>query len=285
MRTSRSRCLMLALGLAFSPLVAEAQHPLALDAFDGWETWPLVRPGDLDLSSVVLAPVRIAFAGFFPGAGGFGVPPLDSLTMWMDVLPATFHGKPALWVQWTSSGVRTRAAEAPALDAILVDRATFRLLFRVARSGPAKAWAGAYDLIHATEDSVVQVSVGDDGAAAKHVLDRHATYFDFATYPFLFPFLNLRPGLGLRLAGYDFLGKQEEILAVHVAGRTTVTDARGTTHDVWQVDVMPSHRATLISFYVTPTAPYFYGWDYRLVRDGSTAIKLTYRGWVSTAIP
>jgi hypothetical protein len=262
----------------------EAQRPIPLDDFTGWESWPLVRPGDLDLSGATLQPVHIEFDGLFPGPRGFGSQPLDSLTMWMDLLPARFHGRAAYWVTWTSSGPRPPREEAPAIDAILVERRSFRLLFRLARSGPASFWAGRYEYVQAAPDSVVQVTVDDSGTTSRHALGTDHPLFEFASYPFLFPWLELRAGNGMRLAGYDYLDKKEEILAVRVVGRVTIPDARGVGHEVWRVDVMPAHRATLISFFVAREPPYFYGWDYRLTRDGSSAVRLTLRGWLPTSI-
>jgi hypothetical protein len=257
------------------------QQPLSLEHFEGWETWPLMAPGDLHLENDSLAPLRIEFDGLFPGPNGFGVPPLDSLTMYMDVMDVNFHGAPALWVQWTSRPP-PHGTGVPALDALVVDRATFRLLFRVAASNRGE-WAGQYEVIQAMPDRVVQVTVSEDGETGQHVLEGPATYFDFASYPFLFPLLDLREGLAFRLGGYDYLDKSAEVLAVRVVARTSVSDASGGAHDVWRVDVMPPHRATLITFYVSREPPFFYGWDYRLARDGSTALKLTLRAWAPTS--
>jgi hypothetical protein len=261
---------------------AAAQEPLSLEHFDGWEMWPLVEPGDLHPDNAGLVPIRIELDGLFPGPNGFGVPPLEGLTMYMDVTESSFHGNPALWVQWTSKPP-PGSPGAPALDVLLVDRETFRLLFRIAGSARGD-WAGRYELIQAPPDRVVQVTVGEDGETTKNVLASSASHFDFAAYPFLLPFLDLREGMGWRLSGYDYLEKKGEVLAVRVVGRTSLTDADGVEHDVWQVDVMPAHSATLISFYVSEKPPYFYGWDYRLTRDGSTALKLTLRGWTPMAI-
>lgn len=123
-----------------------------------------------------------------------------------------------------------------------------------------------------------QVTVNQDGTTATHTVEG-AAYFDFATYQFLFPFLRLREGMAFRLSGYEYLEQRAEVLPVKIVGRVKFTDARGAEHDAWQVDVMPAHRATLITFYVSEEPPFFYGWDYRLTRDGATAIKLTLRGW------
>lgn len=263
---------------------ATAQQPVSLDHFDGADSWPLYRPGDLPLDNAALRPQRIAFDGRFPGPQGFGRGPLVHLTLYMDVLDVFFHGEPAVWVQWTSTSPPESSTEAPALDALVVDRATFRLLFRVGRSGPAQAWAGRYEIVHATPDSTIQVSVRDDGSTDRKVLADPGPRFDFATYPFLFPFLDLHEGLSFRLAGYDFVDEAEEILAVRVVGRTRITDATGGGREVWRVDVLPPHRATLITFWVTRQAPFFYGWEYRLTRDGTTALDMTYRGWLPTSM-
>lgn len=262
-----------------SPAVA-AQQPLSLDHFDGWETWPLYHPGELSLATQRLVPLRIAFDGLFPGAQGFGRPPLDTLTMIMDVVEQRFHGAPALWIQWLSQP--SAGGGSPALDALLVDRATFRLLFRLAASARGE-WAGRYEVVQAKPDGVTQVTVNEDGTTGAHTLEGGGTYFDFATYPFLFPLLDLREGMAFRLSGYEYLEQRAEILPVRVVGRTRVADAHGREREVWRVDIMPAHRATLISFYVSRDPPFFYGWDYRLTRDGSTALKLTLRGWTRVA--
>ncbi len=272
---------MLVLSLLAAPPVA-AQGALSLAHFDGWDAWPLYEPGDVAIANAELMPLRIEFDGLFPGPNGFGRQPLDSLTMLMDVVEASFRGAPAVWVQWLSKPSRKTVA-APALDALLVDRATFRLLFRMAASQRGD-WAGRYELVQAQPDRVLQVTVDEDGTTKTQTLEGAANYFDFATYQFLLPFLDLRQGMRFRLLGYEYLEKRPEVLPVRVVGRTQVVDARGREHEVWRVDVMPEHRQTLISFYVSEEPPFFYGWDYRLTRDGSTAVKLTLRGWTPTSI-
>lgn len=266
-------------GLSVAP--ARAQEPLSLEHFDGWESWPLVEPGDLQVDTTGLVPLRIEFDGLFPGPNGFGVPPPQPLTMYMDVIESRFHGEPALWIQWLSKP-RAEEGGSPALDALLVERGTFRLLFRIAASARGE-WAGNYELIQARPDGVTQVSVGEDGSSAKQVLDGPANYFDFATYQFLLALIDLRENDRYRLSGYDLLDKDAEVLAARVVGRVMVPDADGREHEVWRVDLMPAHRATLISFYVTGEPPYFYGWDYRVTRDGSTALKLTLKAWTTTS--
>ncbi len=268
----------------FLPGAGASQQALNTAAFDGWERWPLYRPGELSFAHERLAPLRVAFDAEFPGSQGFGVEPLERMTMYMDVLNVNFRGLPATWVQWTSTSP-AEGTEAPALDALVVDRSTFRLLFRIARSGPAQGWAGRYEVLHAMNDRVIQVSVEDDGATETNVRDRSAPTFDFATYPFLFPLLDLREGMKFRLAGYDHLAKEEEILPVHVARRVRVADAAGTGHDAWQVDVLAPHGAVLITFYVATEPPWFYGWQYRLTRDGSVALRMTLRDWIPTSTP
>lgn len=270
------RAAVLVAGL-FSARTAAGQQPVRLDHFDGWERWPLYAPGDLPITSGKLIPLRITFDGLFPGPRGFGRPPLDSITMLMDVIEETFHGAPALWIQWLSRP-SAKPTASPALDALLVDRGTFRLLFRLAASARGE-WAGRYEVLQARPKLLVQATVNEDGTAERHVLQAPADYFDFATYQFLLPFIELREGMAFRLSGYEYLEKTPEVLPVRVVGRARVADAAGTMHDVWQVDIMPAHRATLITFYVSPEPPFFYGWDYRLTKDGSTALKLTLRGW------
>lgn len=274
-------CLCAALLAAFP---VSAQQALSTDGFRGWESWPLYHPGDLALDNARLEPMHLAFDALFPGPQGFGRGPLEPMTMYMDVFDAFFHGKAALWIQWTSSSPPAREDAAPAIDALLVDRATFRYLFRIGRSGPVDKWAGRYEIVHARPDGVTQTTVNDDGTTATKTLEGPANYFDFATYQFLLPFLDLHEGMQFRLAGYEYIDKAEEILPVRVVGRTRISDAAGQAHDVWQVDVMPAHGLLLITFYVSRAPPYFFGWDYRLTRDGRSAMKLTFRGWRSTAI-
>lgn len=272
---------LLSAGCLVTPSVLCAQTPLSLDHFDGWEAWPLYEPGQLPIANTQLAPLRIEFAGLFPGANGFGRQPLDSLTMYMDVIESRFHGALALWIQWLSKPPASSSGS-PALDALLVDRATFRLLFRLAASQRGN-WAGQYELVQPQAKQLVQVTVQEDGTTEKHTLEA-SNFFDFATYQFLFPLLDLHEGMAFRLSGYEYIEKRAEILPVKVVGRTRVADAGGRMHNVWQVDIMPEHRATLITFYVSQEAPYFYGWDYRVVRDGSMAIQLRLRGWMPTSI-
>lgn len=261
----------------------DAQEPLSLDHFDGSESWPLIRPSTAALRPFQYRELRIAFDGEFPGPGGFGVPPLEPLPMLMDLLNVSFRGRPALLVQWISTPPPRREREAPGLDVLVVDHASFRLQYRIALSARPDVWGGRYEVVQAHPDRVVQTTVPDTGGATTTVVPR-ADLFDFASYQFLFPRLDLRAGLAVRLAGYEYLDKAEEVLAVHVVGRTQVRDAAGRSHQVWQVDVLPPHRAVLITFWVTAEPPYFYGWQYRLTRNGATAMRLTLRDWTPTGI-
>lgn len=260
--------------------VSARQSPLSLHHFEGWQEWPVLGPGDLELADTPLGPMRLEFDGRFPGPDGFGRGPLVPLTMYMDVLPTRFHDRPATWVQWTSKPL-AGGGGAPALDLLVVDRASFELLFRIGASARG-AWTGRYEFVNAKPEGLLQLSVDDDGSVATSRLDGTERYFDFATYPFLFPLMDLKPGRSFRLEGYDYLSRATEILAVRVVGQIDIRDAHGSEHRVWRVDVMPPHRATLISFYVTKSAPFFYGWDYRVTHDGSMALQLVYRGWAST---
>lgn len=104
------------------------------------------------------------------------------------------------------------------------------------------------------EHRLVQVTVNEDGTTGTHVLDA-ANFFDFATYQFLFPFLELREGMTFRLSGYDYLGRQAEILPVKVMGKTRVADAGGQMHNVRRVDIM--FEARIGSSTPEPVAPCF----------------------------
>ncbi len=97
--------------------------------------------------------------------------------------------------------------------------------------------------------------------------------------------MNLREGQGIRLNAYQQSGANGvQLLDVKVMGRTQITDTHGEKYDVLEIQTMAPSRTTRVSFYVSDEAPFFYGWDYQNVEDGTSLFKMTYRGFLSTEI-
>lgn len=218
------------LALLFLAVIeVEVQQAVSVKHFESWETWPTYVPRELPIQNSPLTAVHIAFDGLFPGTNGLGILPLDTLTMFISTHETCFRGKEAMWIRWTSQP-QAQSEGAPALDALVVDRSTFGVQFRVAVSEHG-AWAGRYEIIHARPDAVVQVTVNEAGTTATHRLDMEPSFFEFAAYPLLFARLDLEQHSTLRLQSYDFFQKAAEVLAVKVVGRIRMVDATRQVHE------------------------------------------------------
>lgn len=258
MMNVRALSLALVVFAALAPAaLAQEAAPPDTSAFAGWEQWPLITPTDLDLDTDALSNQRIVFDGIF-GPPGQGRP----VTMYMDVFEHWYGERPSFWIQWTSSGNPTGAPEGMGIDALIVDRADLRILFRVAAVGQG----GLYAITRhgADETEQYRVDMTNDTVSPHRLEGEHPT-FDFAAFPFLFPFLDLQEGRRFRLPN---VGQPPELvpgeIAVLVAGRIALATASGVDVDVWDVQVMPAHGRAIIHFYVTDEAPFFHGWDYRV---------------------
>lgn len=247
--------------------------PPDLTPFEGWQEWPLIAPSDLRLDTGALGNQRIVFDGMF---GPPGDP--SPVTMYMDVFEVWHGGRPAYWIQWTSSGNPAGAAESVGIDTLVVDRETFRILFRVAATGPS----GYALTVHGAEQITQFRLDADAGSATTHRAEEPAGSFDFATFQFLFPFLGLEDGRRFRLVN---IGQPPDLepreVAVLVAGKVLLEAGREDDPynvEAWDVQVMPSHGRALIHFYVLEEAPFFYGWEYRLA-DGRLVSMMQLYEW------
>jgi len=267
MRTAIALLALLLVAAPAGPAAAqEGPPPPDTSAFEGWEQWPLIVPDNLDLDTGALSNQRVVFDGVF-GPPGSARP----VTMYMDVFEHWFGERPSFWIQWTSSGNPTGLPEAMGIDALIVDRSDLRILFRIATVGE-----GVYGLTRHGEDETehYRIDLGGDTATPHHLEGGHPA-FDFAAFQFLFPFLELEEGSAFRIPNIgqppDLLPRE---LAVRVAGKIDLETAQGEQVEVWDVQVVPAHRRSIIHFYVTQEAPFFYGWDYLIPSGNATTMRL-----------
>jgi hypothetical protein len=258
---------------AFSAAHAQTGD-LDLSAFEGWETWPVVEPGEMTADNAGLTDQRIVFDAKFPGPGGLSAP-LEPTTMIIDVAEVYFKGEPAFWIQYTSSGRSGSESGTAALDYLLVDRKTHKTLHRVqsvgGRDGPQDR-AGPLVIWNYSEDRVVLTRVQEDGSADTNTIESDSVdTIDYAAIQFWLPFIDLEAGKKFRVP-YASRGRTAIVgMPVHVKGRVRVEDAHGKKHNVWAVQIMSQNASSLSEFWVSDTAPYFYGWDVRL-KAGSKPI-------------
>lgn len=269
-----------ALGLVMAANPADAQDAVDLSAFEGYETWPMLMPDDLDLERADLTDLRIYYDAQFPGAGGLDGPLIDT-TMVLDVSGSHFRGQPALVIQWSSTGEAGDTASSGAIDRLVVDRQTHRLLHRIQAQPPAGGavrWGGSYRITAFEADRITDTIVGEDGnARPTELLDVSPDTIDFATLQFFLPFIDLEEGLSFRVPVYRYPLNELNGLPVHVVGREEITDGNGAVHEVWAIDVMSIGGGALTRFWIDEDAPYFLGWDYRLARTGRRITRMDYR--------
>lgn len=260
-----------ALLLLAAPALLEAQDPISLSHFEDWRSWPVYEAGELPIDNAALATQRTIF--------DFANPTGAVDPMVMDVFADVYHrGRPAVWVQWTSGGRAGDTEGTSVLDAILLDRETFRVAFRIQGVPGPRAWAGPYAVTQHHPGRVARIGIADDGTVTTDELAHEVDPFDFATMQYLFPFIGLEEGKSFRLMNVGAAGNLEpRDVGVRVIGRTSIEDARGVAHDVWEVQLLTNTEGGLVSFYVTETAPFFHGWDFRRVADGRTLTSLRLR--------
>lgn len=98
--------------------------------------------------------------------------------------------------------------------------------------------------------------------------------------------LNPRP-LGWMRSGYDFrIRFQGEswtdmgavIDFIKVGPMLDIEDGDGDARRVREVGLINESESQIITFYVTPDAPFFQGWDFRMVESGTIISRLRARG-------
>ncbi|GAB4536923.1 MAG: hypothetical protein Tsb0010_16330 [Parvularculaceae bacterium] len=247
--------------------------------FDGFENWPLYRPGELRAENDAIADQRILYKAQFPSAAGLQGP-LEDTIMMMDLHDLYFRGEPALWVQWTSTGRRDDPAGTASIDMLIADKASHRLLYRiqsVGGPGGPPVWAPPLSIQSHMRSKIIDVNVTSDGETETKTLESDdAGTIDFATLQFWLPFIGLEEGMKFRVPYYQRQREQIGGLPVQVVGRAEIVDANGDKHDVWRVQTMSDTRASLIEFWISEDAPYFMGWDFRLTRDGRRVAYMEY---------
>lgn len=264
-RSSITTALLLVLSAASG---GAQEQPVSLEEFEGWRSWTLHQPGDLELDHERLVPILTMY--------DFQVPTGDTMKMGIEILPdVRFQGQPAMWVNWIGAGGEEGTTN---LDAIILNRETFRVLFRIAAAPGDRNWAGTYSLKAHRPGKVVEVTVGDDMAVQRDSLEVDTNVFDFATMGYLFALLDLEEGQRFRLmnvGGGASLEPRE--VGILVGGMKTVGDPADRSHQVREIRLIANSENAVVTFHVSRTAPFFHGWSYQLVSNGRTFSDLTYR--------
>lgn len=248
-----------------------AQESIPLDDFEGWTEWPLYEPGDVELDPD-------AFESML-GSYEFRTPSGDTAVMRIHTIADVyFQGEPALWVQHTGTGLGDDSTRTSTLDHIIVSRETLRVFFRVAATPGSRSWAGSYDVTQHYPDRVVRTGIGDSARVVQNRFEGENDPFDFATMPYLFSFMELEAGRRFRLMNIGSARDPEpRDVAILVKGRTTLEDAHGEEHEVWDVQLLNHAETLLVHLYVTEEAPRFWGWAFRRVANGATGVEWVYR--------
>lgn len=255
------------------------ERVINIDDFDGYEDWPMVLPETRHVDNAKLSDQRIIFNAQFPGPQGLGGP-LENTTMMFDVKEVFFKGRPALWLQWTSTSSENATPGAASLDYLIVDRATHRTMHRIQSlggfMGPPE-WTGPFAIINYPEGKIFRTLVNEDGTAKTETIEAEDTgTIDFAALPFWLPFIDLKKGMKFRVPHYR--GQLNELggLPIYVKGRKKLKDAHGKNHKVWNVQVLSISGVAVTEFYISEEAPYFMGWDFRLTESGNPVSTMTY---------
>ena len=262
-------------GASFAPALAQ----VAIDHFDGADEWPLYAPGDLAVSNDGLTHIRVGYDMVF---GATGV-----TRGYIDVDRVLFRGKPAHWVEWKFSAEEEGVSEGwPSFDLLILDKETGQLLARTAPSrNPRGDWGGPYSSIEVRDGELRRLTLSTTGEGKLVSSDLDNEIFDFGALGFVLPFLDVEIGQGFRLNTYlKSLGDSVYPFAIKVVGTRSIKDTSGADHVVLAMDALSPDRGAIITFYVSDAAPYFYGWDYRKVSDGSTLFRMDYRGFVDTTM-
>lgn len=261
------------IALSTSPLNVEAQEPISLADFDGWRDWPLYAPGDLEIDSEALVSHR-TWMKFIAPSG-------DTMTQHVDLTTeARFNGEPAIWVQHTGSGtLGDPETQTSVIDWMIVNRMTFRVLFRIGGAPGERTWAGRYDLTQHYPDHVVRTTVNDDASVSQNRANIDNNPFDFVTMPYVVALSGLlREGERFRLMNIGSANDPApRSVGLFVKGKTTIEDGNGVRRDVWDVQLISNSERLLVHLYVSEDLPYFMGWRFRSVANGRDGVINLYR--------
>ncbi len=252
-----------------------AQTALSIDHFNDADDWPVYSPGELELDNMNVGDIRIGYHGIFGTPNGT----LEAKTF-IELVNVMFNGTPANWMQWTFTSETKGEKTTPNLDLLIMDKETGGLRYRMAPSKNGSKWGGPYNFIGVGNSEVKEIVISENEKATTEYTSIEGPIFDFGGLPFVLPFLELQNGKGVRLNTYQ---KSEingtELIDVISMGPKEIIDTRGNSHDVTEIQTIGSSRKTRVSFYVSKSAPYFYGWDYRQVDDGTSLFKMIYKGY------
>ncbi len=246
-----------------------------IEAFADMESWPLYQAGDLNLRKLDSTDIRVQYEARFPD-GSLASGKYVDTTMNLDVFKVFFHSKPAFWIQWSSVSNAHVADGAPAIDYLIVLQDNHQIVSRFAGQPGERTWMGSHQWVQFKPDQVVQVDIQEDGESKTKKMDTQVKFLDFAALPFYLPRLELRDGLQFRYRGFRYQDSTQVEPAIYVKGKTIFKDTSGVDHQVWEVQLTNPERSILCRFYISQSAPYFLGWDYRLLGNGKLITSMRY---------
>ncbi|GJL90933.1 MAG: hypothetical protein DHS20C04_05920 [Hyphococcus sp.] len=248
---------------------------ISITQFEGAETWKVYVPGELELHNENLHDLRVVYGATMFTPNG----PLKKKVSF-DVRDVMAEGRRADWLQWSFTAEYEGEEGYPNLDLLVIDSETGQLRFRMFPAVSTLESGGTYSFIHVIPSAVKELTVMPDGKTYPEQHDLGGVpIFDFGALGFVLPFLDLVEGEGFRLRTYNY--SSVDSVAVYPHALENIRLPNGRTVTIRDVDVLVAGGTQLITYRVSSEAPYFYGWDYKQVKDGAPLFKMDYRGFVS----
>ena len=276
--------LILAFTVACSAQQVEGESPasatvaLSTANFDGASEWKVYAPGELTLDNESLHNLRIVY-------GAEMLTPNGQLKkkVSFEIRDVMAAGRKADWIQWLFTSEKGGVEDYPNLDVLVIDSQTGQLRYRMFPAGPTVENGGTYSFIRISPDALSELTVMADGKTYPEAHELNGVpVFDFASLGFILPFLELHEGQGLRLRNYNFSTVGSVAVYPHALRKIRLPSGREV--NIRNVDVLVGGGVQMITYKISKDAPYFYGWEYRQIKDGATLFKMDYRGFVPTGI-
>ncbi|MFG0256941.1 MAG: hypothetical protein ACF8GE_03465 [Phycisphaerales bacterium JB043] len=251
------------------PLHAHAQDqappPEIQRLIDLWSTeasWDVVSPSDLQLPP--MRPYRAVYERSYKSASGDTKGQTRNDWYIWQVEQIGWFGDAAYMVSHVDSG-NPRWDDATArTHAKVIDGATHALRFGVF---PQSGTLADYAVIRSTDTGYQTTVVDTEGEASSSTLATPPV-FESLNAELALALMDKHEGQTLRLSYLSTRQNGTYSTPYHVVGRDTMTDAQGTSHEVWVVQT-PSTRGRLRLMYVNDQPPYYYGTDIWDPRDDS----------------